>query len=302
MCQTTPLSQIIQPSSKGTFQLAFESDFVQTFQRSISYRINYSYRHHIIILADCKLPSVQLSKTHLVLHQIPGVQPDLCYRSNVTVKNPFNTQIEFTWIPIYGEQGTAFSIRPAAGFMEPFKDLECEVVWHGSSLAPAKGTFSLQVSGGESTTLTCEAKIGSSHIQFISRRANFGKIPVNMKTTKTFYLTNNGTHNAYFQILDTRPIPGMIITPMFGIAPLNAVTPIKIEMTPNEIVKFDAKVLIQVRGGKQLEIRLSGESEEPFIDIDLPKFDFGGIFTNASCALPFKMTNRVKSCFNNRTF
>lgn len=292
LAQSSPLSQIIQPQAKGTFTLAFESDYVQTFQRSITYRINYSYRHHLIILADCKLPSVKLNKNHLVLTQLTGVQADLCYRSNVTVINPFNTMVEFTWVPIYGEQGTAFSVRPAAGVIEPHQELECEVVWHGSSLAPNKGTFSLQVTGGEATSLTCEAKIGSSQIQFINRRANFGKIPVNMKSTRTFHLTNTGTHNAYFQILDNMPVPGMVITPMFGIAPVNAVTPIRIEMNPVETMKFDAKVLIQVRGGRQLELRLSGESEEPLIDFDLPNFDFGGIYTGASCALPFKLSNK----------
>jgi hypothetical protein len=113
--QTNPLSQIIPPKSKGTFQFIFESDYVQSFQRSISYRINYSYRHHIIILAESKLPSLKLSNHHLVLTQLPGVQAELCYRKNVTIINPFNATAEFTWIPIYGEQGTAFSIRPASG-------------------------------------------------------------------------------------------------------------------------------------------------------------------------------------------
>ena len=294
LAQSAPLALIIQPQSKGTFQLAFESDYVQTFQRSISYRINYSYRHHIIILAEGKLPSVRLNKSHLILTQLAGVQPEVCYRAKVTVQNPFNTLIEFKWIPIYGEQGIAFSVRPASGIIEPYRSLDCEVVWHGSALAPAKGTFSLQVTGGEATTLHCEAKIGSSQIQFLSRRANFGKISVNMKTTRTFFLTNNGSQNAYFQILDTRPIQGMVITPMFGLAPVNALTPIKIEMSPTETVKFDARVLIQVRGGRQLELRLSGESEEPMFDFDLPSFDFGGIFTGASCAIPFKMTNKTQ--------
>lgn len=85
------------------------------FFRSISYRINYSYRHHIIVLADNRLPSLKLNKNHIVLHQLQGVQPDLCYRGNVTICNPYNSTIEFTWIPIYGEKGTAFSIRPATG-------------------------------------------------------------------------------------------------------------------------------------------------------------------------------------------
>lgn len=60
----------------------------------------------------------------------------------------------------------------------------------------------------------------------------------------------------------------MQITPAYGLAPLNGLTPIKIEMNPSEVMKFDAKVMIQIRGGKMLELRLNGESEEPLIDID----------------------------------
>lgn len=64
----------------------------------------------------------------------------------------------------------------------------------------------------------------------------------------------------------------MSISPAYGLAPLNALTAIKCEMNPKEIIKFDAKILIQIRGGKQLELRLSGESEEPIIDIDMVFF------------------------------
>lgn len=115
LSQTSPLGIIIPPQSKGTFPIVFESEYVQTFQRSISYRINNSYRHHIIILAEAKLPSLKLNQNHIVLTQLQGVEPELCYRKNISIINPFNSLIEFTWIPIYGEQGTAFSIRPAAG-------------------------------------------------------------------------------------------------------------------------------------------------------------------------------------------
>lgn len=194
------MSQVIQPQSKAVFSLVFDSEIVQTFQRSISYRINNSYRHHIIVLAEAKLQSLVLSKNHVILNQLLDVQPEVCYRSNLTVKNPYNTITEFTWMPIYGEQGTAFSIRPATGIIEPFKDIDCEIVWHGSYLAPLTGTFSLLVTGGESNTLTCEAKLGTPQLQFISRRALFGKIPLNIVSSKTFYITNNGTHNAFFQV------------------------------------------------------------------------------------------------------
>lgn len=110
-----------------------------------------------------------------------------------------------------------------------------------------------------------------------------------MSSVKTFYITNNGTNNAFFQvnisfkfqlktliliilpfkILDPKPIQGMTITPTFGMAPLNALTPIKVEINPTEILKFDARIMVQVRGSKTLELRFGGESEEPIIDIDI---------------------------------
>lgn len=70
----------------------------------------------------------------------------------------------------------------------------------------------------------------------------------------------------------------MVISPGYGLAPLNALTAIKCEMNPTEIIKFDARVLIQIRGGKQLELRLSGESEEPIVDIDLVVRSFFSLF------------------------
>ena len=89
----------------------------------------------------------------------------------------------------------------------------------------------------------------------------------------------------------------MVISPAYGLAPLNTLTPIRVEMTPNEILKFDARVMIQVRGGRMLELRMSGESEEPLVDINVDAFNFGGVFSGASCALPFKLENKsgVKS-------
>ena len=180
LAQTTRSAQIIPAQTKASFHVKFSSSHVQSFQRSISYRINHSYQHHLIVLAENKLPSLTLTSPHVVLQQLAGVQPDLCYRRNIGLVNKFNTMLQFEWMPIYGEMGTAFSIRPASGQVEPNKELECELVWHGSYLAPLRGTFALHVIGGETSTLTCEAKLGSSQIKFVTRRANIGCIPINM--------------------------------------------------------------------------------------------------------------------------
>ena len=40
-------------------------------------------------------------------------------------------------------------------------------------------------------------------------------------------------------------------------------------MTPTDILKFDARVMIQIRGGKLMELRMGGQSEDPIIDINI---------------------------------
>ena len=92
--------------------------------------------------------------------------------------------------------------------------------------------------------------------------------------------------------MDTKPIPGMVITPSYGLAALNSQTPIRIDINPVDVIKFDVKVMIQVRGGKMLELRLNGDTERPHIDIDVDKFDFGGVFSGASASLPFRLSNK----------
>ncbi len=83
----------------------------------------------------------------------------------------------------------------------------------------------------------------------------------------------------------------MTITPTFGMVALNTLTPIKVEMTPTDILKFDARVMIQIRGGKLLELRMGGQSEDPIIEINCSSFDFGGVFSGAKSALPFTLVN-----------
>ncbi len=112
-------------------------------------------------------------------------------------------------------------------------------------------------------------KLGVPSIQFVNRRANFGKVPVNATSTRTYYLINHGTVHSYFHILDNEPIPGMTVMPKFGVVPIGGTATIKIEVYPEDVIKFDARVLVQIRGSKRLELRLAGESEEPNVEISV---------------------------------
>ena len=45
------------------------------------------------------------------------------------------------------------------GTVDAFKDLDCEVVWHPSYLAPEDGQFSLKVHSGHTLQLKCRAEV-----------------------------------------------------------------------------------------------------------------------------------------------
>ena len=63
--------------------------------------------------------ALELSETDLVLRpDVGGCSAGggpIVFRETVTLINKRNYAAEFTWSPIIGEQGTAFSVRPATG-------------------------------------------------------------------------------------------------------------------------------------------------------------------------------------------
>uniref|UniRef100_H2YRU5 HYDIN/VesB/CFA65-like Ig-like domain-containing protein n=1 Tax=Ciona savignyi TaxID=51511 RepID=H2YRU5_CIOSA len=155
--QTSPLSQVIPAQSKAQFTLVFESNSQGKFQRSISYTVNSQHESHVLVLADVVPVALELSSEYLELSSEPGLPADAGYRAIVTLFNHRNYPAEFTWSPVLSDRGTAFSIRPATGTVEAFKDLKCEVVFHPSYFAPLEGEFHIQVHNGNSTSLKCLA-------------------------------------------------------------------------------------------------------------------------------------------------
>lgn len=293
--QSSPLSQVVPPKSKASIPIIFESNVQQKFQRSVSYTVNNYHKHHVTILADVVPVSLELSTDALVLRPTFGLPSDAGFRGIITLYNKLNYPAEFTWAPNLGEKGTAFSIRPATGVVDPFKDLDCEVVWHPSYLAPEDGSFALMIHGGNTLQMKCTAELGPTHVQFVERRIMFGQVPVNLCTTRTVLLANTGQNHAYIQVNDPNPFPGLHVNPIHGVVPVGGHAVLQVKLTPDAVLKFDTRVQVAVKGGKDLELRMSGTVEPPSVDIDLPSFNFGGVFCGSGSTVPFKLINKMST-------
>lgn len=109
---------------------------------------------------------IEISVSVCLCHTLMVILTSVGIRGVITLYNRLNYPADFTWNPILGDRGTAFSIRPATGTVEPLTDLDCEVVFHPSYIAPEEGQFALQVHGGETSKLDCIAKVCCHVMEF----------------------------------------------------------------------------------------------------------------------------------------
>lgn len=293
--QTSPLSQVVPPSSVAKLVMMFESNVRGRFERSIDYSINGYHQQHIVVLAEVVSVALELSSDEVVLRSSPGLLADSGLRGSITLLNKRNYPAEFSWSPVVDEKGTAFSIRPSIGTVDAFTSLECEVIYQPTFSAPDETDFLVHVTGGSDLKLKCMAKLGSAHCAFVERRLLFGSVPLHLTTVKTVSLKNTGHNHACFEVIDTHPIPGMIISPKEGVVPVGGTAELKVEFSPNSIHKFDTHIQVNVRGWKIISLRVGGTIEPPCVDIDVSSFQFGGVHCGALATIKFQLSNKTRT-------
>ncbi|XP_028326986.1 cilia- and flagella-associated protein 47-like isoform X3 [Gouania willdenowi] len=290
---SSPLSHVLPPHSQSTLCLTFQSNKLGPFCRSFSYSINNKqHRGQILVQAQVVPLTLKLSTDLLVLWPTPGLLAASGYRSFVTLSNQFNHPAEFTWQPVLTERGILFSVRPATGVVEPYRELDCEVVWHPSFSAPSEGDFDLCVNEGNKQRLHCVAKVRATRVQLAEKHIVFRSVPLNMPSVRTAVLHNTGQNHAYYQVLDVCPVPGMVVSPSEGTVPSRGQASLQIIYNPDCVVKFDARIEIALRNMKSIELRVGGSVEPPNIDISVSRFQFHGVYIGSQRVIPFTLTNQ----------
>ncbi|KAM7365486.1 hypothetical protein PAMP_016406 [Pampus punctatissimus] len=288
---SSPLSHVLPPRSHNTLPLTFQGNKLGHFYRPVSYSVNQQHPGQILVQAQVVPVALELSTTLLVLRPTSSLLAASGYRSSVTLRNQRNHPAEFTWQPVVTESGILFSIRPATGTVEPYRELDCEVVWHPSFSSPSEGDFDLCVLEGNTQRLHCIAKVGFTSVQLAEKQVIFGSVPLNMPSVRTAVLHNTGQNHAYYQVLDVCPLPGMVVSPSEGVVPSGGQAVVKIHFNPNSVIKFDTRVEIALRNMKSIELRVGGSVEPPNVDLSVSHFQFYEVHVGSRRAIPFSLTN-----------
>ncbi|XP_064263439.1 cilia- and flagella-associated protein 47 isoform X3 [Passer domesticus] len=294
--ETSPLSQVVPPLTKTHIPVVFETVNAGMFKSCFSYKINNQHIGHVLVAAHAMPIELQLSRRELVLTPVSGCLAGTEFRRTVRVCNPRNHPAGFTWRPVTGDRKSAFTIKPTRGYVEAYSELECEVVWHPGFNSPETGQFTLSVRKGNSINLKCFAKFGATRVQLVAHSISFAHSPLGFTTCKTATILNTGHNHAYFQVLDSSPVPGMKITPTEGVIPVGGLVDFKISFTPKARMSFDKKVEVAVRNAAELMLRISGFSEITEIDIDVRTFEYQGVCVGATKSIPFLLQNKGQSC------
>ncbi|XP_056157527.1 cilia and flagella-associated protein 47-like [Lampris incognitus] len=290
--RSSPLSHILLPLSHTTLPLMFQSNQLGNFSRPISYTVNQQHPGQVLVQAQVVPVALELSTTRLVLSPNPSLLVQSEYRSSITLRNQRNHAADFTWRPVVTDRGILFSIRPATGTVEAYKELDCEVVWQPSFSSPLEGIFDLCVHEGNTQRLHCIAKVGSTSVQLSEGHLKFGSVPLNLPSIRTVVLHNIGKNHAYYQVLDVCPLPGMVVTPSEGVVPMGGQAVLKILFSPNAAIRFDTRVEIALRKMKSIELRVGGSVVPPQVDISVSDFQFHGVHAGSKHTVPFTLVNR----------
>ncbi|TNN43031.1 Cilia- and flagella-associated protein 47 [Liparis tanakae] len=255
---SSPLCHVLPPHSLSTLPLTFQSSKLGHFYRPVSFSVNQRHPGQILIQAQVVPLALELSTDLLVLRPNHTWLAQSGYRSFVTLRNQRNHTAEFTWSPLVTESGILFSIRPATGSVEPYRELDCEIVWHPSFTSPSEGDFDLCVHDGNTQRLHCVAKVGSTSVQLADTKVTFGSVPLNMPS---------------------------------GVVPAGGQAALKLLFSPDSVIKFDTRVEIALRNMKSMELRVGGSVESPNIEISVARFQFQGVHAGSRRAIPFALTN-----------
>ncbi|XP_060231199.1 cilia and flagella-associated protein 47-like [Meriones unguiculatus] len=303
--KTKQFSYVIPPTSTTYISMVFQSSTNGKFWKSFTFRINNVKGGHILVSAVIMPPKLELSSNEIVLRPQTFLL-ETCFRETIRLYNHLNLPAQFGWQPESALRGTAFTIRPAKGVVDPYCSLECEVTWHPSFSSPERGEFILQVSGGNTLTLTCTAHVGHTRVKILEPRIIFSNSSQGLTNWRKAILHNVGQNHAYFKICDHNLLPHINIVPSEGIIPFGGITVLNISCTPTLAEKFDTRAKVAIRHANVIDLRIGGSVEIADVEIIPNRFNFNGTFIGSTESIAFVIKNkgvtRAKVEFNLKDF
>jgi hypothetical protein len=207
----------------------------------------------------------------------------------------------------------SFTIMPASGCIAPGQSLDCRVFFSPGRSPREQAVFRLSIQGGESTILHCLSDLGDTRATLSTPVVDFGLLAVGQRVQHSFTLQNHGRQPMVFtcaslyasSVGNRAPggkaaadvvdgIPGLCVSPSHGRIAGHTTTQITLSYVPQERQVLDAALAIHLRGSPSLMLQLRGAADNPSVDVDESRIDFGTCQLGIPARAPLTLFNRSR--------
>ena len=286
--QSKPDTQIVPAGAVAGFDIYFTSKMLGKYKKSFSYKVNGRYTYKVDIVAEVVPIELEMNKTEMTM-EFPDDSLEPTLSQDLFLKNPGNAVADFLW----GSSG-AFVCKPDKGSINPGQVAIISIVWTPSGDKRNKEELALNVTGGLDKTITVTGIIKEVKASFEEKRLSLGLIAVGAETKLKTTIKNWGVNSAVFFVDNLDDALGIRVNPERGIIPPGESIRMEVIVTPKKAMSYDnAHLSVSIRGGKAIDIKFSGESVVPMLEMKEKDFSMGWVAVGSEYRMPMTITNKA---------
>lgn len=287
MLRTSPnSSQVIPAGARAKFPVVLQALEIKTILERIEYAINGSHVLSFPLAADIVPVNLELSADNLNFALSLDSWDDTAERVLI-LDNPHKFPVSFS----VESTSPLFTVSTNGNMIKAQSSAEVSVKWAPNLAGPVKqdGHLILTMVGGEAPKrIYMAGELPETNVKARDKEVNAGAVPVGVEQAASLSIKNAGTRDTAFRVL-----PHALVTVKPDKGKISSEETIDLDLTfacqaPGAV---DAKIEIEIRGGKVLKVPFKVEAVVPQVDIAQDEFDFGEVFIGSQKRLPLELVN-----------
>lgn len=285
--QSKHLCQIIPQGCTAGFDIYFSSRQIGKVRKVFIWKINNIHVFKVTVLAEVVPIVLEMTPTELIM-EFPIDSLEETLNSDIILRNPGNAPADFLW----GSAG-AFQCSPDSGTISPNSNNRITITWSPLLGKRNQEELGLHITGGIDQTLKVKGITLETKAEFIEKRISLGLLAVGTEKIATATIKNIGINPLVFFLNPFNDKYGIIANPSEGYIQPGDMMIITLNITPKSAISYDnVNVSAKLRGGKQINVKLSGSSEVPSLVFIKDTFQFGPVTVGSEYHQPLWIENQ----------
>ncbi|CAD8106047.1 unnamed protein product [Paramecium primaurelia] len=290
--------QIIPSGQTAGFDICICSKQLGMFKSHLKYIINEKHIFELQVQAMVEKVFLEMSRQQLKL-SFTEDNAEMETSEILRLTNNGNAEAKFKWIT---SEKKLFYVKPEEGVVASGKHLECQVFYRPSfggrqqqqytaaTTKTEEEKITLKTEEGIDQTIKCIGIVTEPKCSIKQGQLDFKDVILCKPESKLISIKNHSKSTAVFSIKSQ--IECLEIIPMKGKILSEETKDIQVKFFSKEEKSIKGEIVIQIRGGKIMNIPFSATSIIPKVEIEQDIFEFGNVTTlGTSNSIPLTFIN-----------